>query len=138
MTMRNFAFLCFTPDECTDVFMHVCRFAFLWLIAAEFSNPFMNAKLMMSAVGYRGRWYVVNGIAFTAAFGIARVGIYGNGLRHFARTACVSALHQPLSRDLLHLLSPSAQRERDIYSICSREIYSSNNLLQNTQDVSTF
>ena len=72
-----------------DLRSGACRYAFLWLIAAEFSNPFMAVKYMMSAVGYNGIWYIVNGLFFALAFAIVRVGVYGYGLMHMARTACV-------------------------------------------------
>lgn len=65
-----------------------CRFAFIWLIGAEVSTLFLNLKALMSIAGYKGVWYLVNGITFFFVFTVSRIGLYGAGLWHMWQTRC--------------------------------------------------
>lgn len=84
-SLSQFAAACITDIE------HLVaprRFQSFWLLAGEFSNVFLNAKIMMAAAGYKGTWYLINGAVFTLVFGSVRVLLYGAGLWHIWQTKC--------------------------------------------------
>lgn len=79
---------CHLCTGATLVINHACRLQSFWLLAGELSNVFLNAKIMMAAAGYKGKWYLVNGAVFTLVFGAVRVVLYGAGLWHIWKTKC--------------------------------------------------
>jgi hypothetical protein len=80
-----------TAGKVDGVCLHVHRrFMSFWLLAGELSNVLLNAKILMASAGYKGNWYLANGMVFTLVFGTVRVGLYGAGLWHVWHTRCAA------------------------------------------------